>query len=1499
MGSSVSARVRALALVVAIGVAGIAAWALLASRSAAPAARAADAIPSPRVDHSAPYSGGDELVGLRTASSRTYLAPNGMHIARVFQGPVNFKDKDGHWRAIDPRLERDGSTWVNRANGFRIEIPQRLASGPVRVERGGRSIAMRLRGDDVPAAVEGASATFAGVADGVTARWTSQAQQLKEDLVLADASAPSSYTFDVSLSGGLGLREGADGSVEAVGPNGGVAFTLAAPFAVDAAGVRAPKGAVTMRAERSGGDWVVRVAIAPAWLRADDRAFPVTVDPTVYAYPVGDCTIDAELPTTTNCGSTTLTVGHENGSALHDHRALLWFDVANAVPAGADVLSATLWARASAKSGTSTSPIEAHRVLQDWSNAVTWSKFDSTTNWTTAGGDFAATAEDTSAAPVVGDWSGWNLTDLVRQWLDGTDPDYGVLLKDTGSSTVNATRFDSNEVVGGTTRPGIEIYYFPRTGRMDDYTFETQSLSDRQTLSVNPAGGNMLLSSRDLEIRGTGMDLALERAFNSADDWTGALGFGNRLSVGTDIALLECDSTESMCLYGPSGTHMRFKKLADGSFEAPPAANARLVRNRDDSYTMTFLRTGIVYRFFASQYTFVTDITDPNGNTLHFDYSSSRLSQIVDTQGRRIAVTRNGAGDITQIEDPAGRQWRYGYSVSGRKLTSATDPDGNVTQYQFNRSDNIDLITDARRNEIHIAYDGSDRVTSVTRTVDGGSNDVVTSFAYSSASSPCGARGDVGKTVVTNPRGRTTTYCWNALGEVTSTFDTLGHEQTQSFTSNRDKDTVVSYANTSNPAQTDFDYDAKNELTTMTSPRGEQQDLAYWSAASNTSDPLRDHRVKSVTDEVGLDEFYDYDTAGNLVAVKDDETTPRNQASLTYNTDGTVASFTDGEGHRTTYSYETDGDLREVTPPSVSSPGTLGSTQFTHDALSRVATVTDGRGETLTYTYDGLDRITRVAAEDGSWIAYTFDGNGNPLTREDSGGSVTRYTYDKLNRQTEEDLPGAAYNQYSYDKGGNVTTIVDPSGTVTYGYDDVDRVTSIVSPAPAGGTDTVSYAYTDPDARSAFTTRTATLPGGATQRVERDLSGKITDILLKDRSGAVLQQRTYSYLNGATQTELVQSVVDQAGNRTTYTYADGTEDVGRLLKARTVDRSSSLVVEYRYAYDKNGNRVRREVETSRGTTTETYAYNAANQLCWRYVGTSSNDCATPPSGATRFAYDATGDQLTGENALTWDPYGRLASIDRTNLTGLAATNDVLSAFGTESYQSNRYGLSRLDDGTTVTSVVRDPETRAPVSQTTGRTKRWYTGDLIGSTFALTDDTSALARSYSYDPDGGASTTGSGVDAALKFAGGHAVGGSGLYHFGARYYDPRIARWTSRDPLRLDGDLRQANQYAYSAGDPVNFSDQVGTCIFNWCPDPIRWAGDAVVWTWDTVWNKGRAGKCLGGAVSSVVGRRAIYHVGETIAKASAKAAFRTAVTMSPAGRFGTVMGGCLFAVFGM
>ncbi len=50
------------------------------------------------------------------------------------------------------------------------------------------------------------------------------------------------------------------------------------------------------------------------------------------------------------------------------------------------------------------------------------------------------------------------------------------------------------------------------------------------------------------------------------------------------------------------------------------------------------------------------------------------------------------------------------------------------------------------------------------------------------------------------------------------------------------------------------------------------------------------------------------------------------------------------------------------------------------------------------------------------------------------------------------------------------------------------------------------------------------------------------------------------------------------------------------------------------------------------------------------------------------------------------------------------------------------------------------------------------------------------------------------------------GESGYYYFLHRYYDPRLGRWLSRDPI---GEAGGFNLYAYCGNDPVNRHDALG------------------------------------------------------------------------------------------
>jgi len=92
-------------------------------------------------------------------------------------------------------------------------------------------------------------------------------------------------------------------------------------------------------------------------------------------------------------------------------------------------------------------------------------------------------------------------------------------------------------------------------------------------------------------------------------------------------------------------------------------------------------------------------------------------------------------------------------------------------------------------------------------------------------------------------------------------------------------------------------------------------------------------------------------------------------------------------------------------------------------------------------------------------------------------------------------------------------------------------------------------------------------------------------------------------------------------------------------------------------------------------------------------------------------------------------------------------------------------------------------------------------------------TGAVVSSLEYDVWG--NVTGS-VNASFQpfgFAGGLRDDATGLVRFGARDYDPKLGRWTAKDPIRFNGGL--TNLYGYVGNDPVNLVDVSGFAPANY------------------------------------------------------------------------------------
>jgi YD repeat-containing protein len=157
-----------------------------------------------------------------------------------------------------------------------------------------------------------------------------------------------------------------------------------------------------------------------------------------------------------------------------------------------------------------------------------------------------------------------------------------------------------------------------------------------------------------------------------------------------------------------------------------------------------------------------------------------------------------------------------------------------------------------------------------------------------------------------------------------------------------------------------------------------------------------------------------------------------------------------------------------------------------YDADGNLRFVRDQRGaseSTTQFTYNDQNLIQTRVDPLGRSESFTYDDNGNLLTRTDRRNQVTEYRYDPFDRVTfagfnRTGSPPNTYGStidYTYDVGGRLTTIADSTsgaGTITRGYDDLDRLTSEIQPnAPSPG---VLYTY-----RADGTRQTMTVPARA------------------------------------------------------------------------------------------------------------------------------------------------------------------------------------------------------------------------------------------------------------------------------------------------------------------------------------------------------------------------------------------------------------------------------------
>ena len=337
-------------------------------------------------------------------------------------------------------------------------------------------------------------------------------------------------------------------------------------------------------------------------------------------------------------------------------------------------------------------------------------------------------------------------------------------------------------------------------------------------------------------------------------------------------------------------------------------------------------------------------------------------------------------------------------------------------------------------------------------------------------------------TKLTDPRGKITVYTYETGG--CSSCGTGGGGRLKTITDHDNNVTEFFYDEHGNRTkvidalgrETDYAYDARNRLESVTSPSGSSNVMSYQytklgrmkksiSFEGEKTEYLYDWagRVTKVT-KAGISNEFIY-TGLQLTKVKDGLGHEWNYA---YDSNKRLSTLTDPVGKITKYFYDAQGRMTKV---GAGSTGAFDPTEYLYDATTGklqfakytagandnfAGYVYDGAGKLtklrdwidwtdgLQYAYDDAGKLTTLSDYDGDNLAYVYDAAGNVTAMTDYHNNTTSYTYTNLNQLDTITAPGSKVWDYTYNALGQPTQYTHPNGmTTAYTYDTRNRMTKI------------------------------------------------------------------------------------------------------------------------------------------------------------------------------------------------------------------------------------------------------------------------------------------------------------------------------------------------------------------------------------------------------------------------------------------------------------------------
>lgn len=435
------------------------------------------------------YSQDKEVIGDRTANSKTYKLDEKTTVQEIYFDKVHFKDEKGNYQEVDNtlKLAEDGQDYENQANDYTVNFPTEITKDDgISIEKGKASLILfPTEGDFSRGAAYENAILYNDVFEGIDYQYTVNADNVKEDIILNYYVDKFTFSYEIDTKG-LTLKEEFNTIRGYESGKNEPTLILSAPEMVDAAGKINRNLSIKLDKNIFGKDTVI-VTVDENWLKASERAYPVKIDPKVSVLQddINVACAEENAPDTNTIDNGYAYIGLDDGVAsgnnqyitngLQKTRTYVKFNFD--VPKEATIKSAELQMYKYTTYGGSTER-EAGLYSIDESfdiTRVTWNQQPKNKTFY-------------SSAMVNGTvgYINWDIKNLISDWVNGK-ANNGLLLQylnETQQAEVFATKYNEYQA----SRPKIEIVYEYVDGVDTEMPFDAPTINLRPIVEHDSEG---------------------------------------------------------------------------------------------------------------------------------------------------------------------------------------------------------------------------------------------------------------------------------------------------------------------------------------------------------------------------------------------------------------------------------------------------------------------------------------------------------------------------------------------------------------------------------------------------------------------------------------------------------------------------------------------------------------------------------------------------------------------------------------------------------------------------------------------------------------------------------------------------------------------------------------------------------------------------------------------------------------------------------------------------